>query len=146
MQWDLLEKSGIKTVLLALGVNDVSQPGSGEFCPPISQRCTAEEFAAGVSRFTLTLHAKGIKVIPATITPFGGMPGCCTETLALRKTINDWLKRRAAAGDFDGLIDFASAVADPEDPDRLLSAYDSGDHLHPNPEGGKKMAEVIKLL
>ena len=133
MPWDLLEKDGIDTVILALGINDVSQPGSGEVCPPVSERCTLEAFAAGVSRVTLTLHEKGIRVIPATITPFGGMPGCCKETLTLRREINAWLSRRAAAGEFDGLIDFASAVADPEDPDRRRPEYDAGAHLHPTP-------------
>ena len=145
MQWDLLEKSGIDTVILALGVNDVSQPGSGEFCPPVDERCILETFAAGVSRTVLTLRKAGIRVIGCTITPFGGMPGCCEETLELRREINAWLKRRTAAGELDGLIDFASAVADPQDPDRMLPEYDSGDHLHPSKLGGEKMAAVIRL-
>ena len=145
LQWDLLEKSGIDIVILALGVNDVSQPGSGEFCPPVDERCTFEEFAAGVSRTVLTLRKAGMRVIGCTITPFGGMMGCCEETLRLRREINAWLARRTAAGELDGLIDFAAAVADPQNPDRLLPAYDSGDHLHPSKLGGEKMAEAIRL-
>ena len=145
LQWDLLEKSGIDTVILALGVNDVSQPGSGEFCPPVDERCTFEEFAAGVSRTVLTLRKAGMRVIGCTITHFGGMMGCCEETLRLRREINAWLARRTAAGELDGLIDFAAAVADPQNPDRLLPAYDSGDHLHPSKLGGEKMAEAIRL-
>lgn len=140
MQWDLLEKSGIDTVILALGVNDVSQPGSGEYCPPVDERCTLETFASGVSRTVLTLRKAGIRVIGCTITPFGGMMGCCEETLRIRREINDWLVRRTAAGELDGLIDFASAVADPQDTDRLLAEYDSGDHLHPSKLGGEQMA------
>lgn len=143
MQWDLLEKSGIDTVILALGVNDVSQPGSGEFCPPVAERCTLETFAAGVSRVVLTLRKAGIRVIGCTITPFGRMPGCCEETLEIRREINNWLIRRTAAGELDGLIDFASAVADPQDTDRLLAEYDSGDHLHPSKLGGEQMAAAV---
>ena len=143
MQWDLLEKSGIDTVILALGVNDVSQPGSGEFCPPVPECCTLETFAAGVSRVVLTLRKAGIRVIGCTITPFGGMPGCCEETLEIRREINSWLIRRTAAGELDGLIDFASAVADPQDTDRLLAEYDSGDHLHPSKLGGEQMAAAV---
>ena len=140
MDWDLLGASGIKTVLLALGVNDVSQPGSGEFCPPLEERCTLDEFAAGVSKVVRRLHEAGIKVIACTITPFGGMPGCCDETMALRDEINGWLVRSAAAGDIDGVIDFGSAVEDPEKPGYMVPAYDSGDHLHPSPLGGEQMA------
>lgn len=142
LQWDLLEKSGIDTVILALGVNDVSQPDSGEYCPPVNERCTLETFAAGVSRAVLTLRKAGIRVIGCTVTPFGGMPGCCEETLRIRREINDWLVRRTAAGELDGLIDFASAVADPQDTDRMLAEYDSGDHLHPSNQGGEQMAAV----
>jgi lysophospholipase L1-like esterase len=32
-------------------------------------------------------------------------------------------------------------VRDPEHPDRLLPAYDSGDHLHPGPAGYRVMGE-----
>ena len=43
------------------------------------------------------------------------------------------------------MIDFAAAVADPGDPDRLNPAYDSGDHLHPNAAGYRAMAAAINL-
>lgn len=142
MNWDLLGASGIRTVLLALGVNDVSQPGSGELCPPVSERCNLAQFAAGVSKAVRILQKNGMKVIACTITPFGGMPGYCEETQTVRNEINDWLKRSAAAGDIDGLLDFAAAVEDPERPGYMIPAYDSGDHLHPSPLGGEKMAEA----
>lgn len=46
---------------------------------------------------------------------------------------------------FDGVIDFATAVADPANPQMLLPAYNSGDHLHPNDAGGQAMANAINL-
>lgn len=142
INWDLLGASGIHTVLLALGVNDVSQPGSGEFCPPISERCDLAQFAAGVSKTVRYLHKNGIKVVVCTITPFGGMPGCCEETIKVRDEINGWLKRSAASGDMDGIIDFASAIEDPDRPGYMVPEYDCGDHLHPSPLGGEKMAKT----
>jgi hypothetical protein len=142
MDWDILGASGIDTVLLALGVNDVSQPGSGEFCPPLEERCDLAGFASGASKLTRRLHEAGIKVVVCTITPFGGMPGCCEETMQLRDQINSWLRRAAAAGEFDGIVDFGPAVEDPDKPGFMLPAYDSGDHLHPSPLGGEKMAAV----
>jgi lysophospholipase L1-like esterase len=49
------------------------------------------------------------------------------------------------SGAFDGVIDFDQALRDPADPLRLLPAYDSGDHLHPNDLGYQAMANAINL-
>jgi len=46
---------------------------------------------------------------------------------------------------FDAFVDFDKAMADAQAPDRLLPAYDSGDHLHPSPAGYKAMAAAIPL-
>jgi lysophospholipase L1-like esterase len=48
-------------------------------------------------------------------------------------------------GHFDEVIDFDRVVGDPEHPDRLLPAYDCGDHLHPSPAGYRAMGTVIPL-
>jgi lysophospholipase L1-like esterase len=47
--------------------------------------------------------------------------------------------------EFDGVIDFARAVADPKDPRALNPAYDSGDHLHLNDAGYRAMANAVNL-
>jgi hypothetical protein len=36
-------------------------------------------------------------------------------------------------------------LRDPGQPTRLLPAYDSGDHLHPNTAGGAAVADSIDL-
>jgi len=59
-----------------------------------------------------------------------------------RKTINEWI--RSSKG-FDGVIDFDKATRDPQHPDHILAAYDSGDHLHPADAGYKAMGEAIDL-
>jgi lysophospholipase L1-like esterase len=43
------------------------------------------------------------------------------------------------------VIDFDRAVRDPDHPLRMLPAYDSGDHLHPNDAGMRAMANAIPL-
>ena len=43
------------------------------------------------------------------------------------------------------MIDFDKATRDPADPRKLLAAYDSCDHLHPNSAGYNAMAEAIDL-
>lgn len=46
---------------------------------------------------------------------------------------------------FDGTIDFDKAVRDPGHPDRLLPAYDHGDHLHPSDAGYIAMGDAVDL-
>ena len=90
-------------------------------------------------------HEKGIKVIGGTLTPFEGtvFPGYFTpEKETKRKTINQWIRTGKA---FDGVIDFEKAVQDPNNPDRIKAAYDSGDHLHPGDAGYQAMGEAIDL-
>ena len=43
------------------------------------------------------------------------------------------------------MIDADLAVRDPAHPARLLPAYDSGDHLHPNSAGYQAMAQAVPL-
>jgi lysophospholipase L1-like esterase len=89
-------------------------------------------------------HAHEIIVIGATVMPFVGSsfyhPGPVTESD--RQAVNEWIR---AAGHFDAVIDFDKVTRDPEYPDRLLPAFDSGDHLHPSPAGYAAMAQAVPL-
>jgi lysophospholipase L1-like esterase len=60
----------------------------------------------------------------------------------VRKAVNEWIR---TGGAFDGVIDFEKAIRDPANPDRMLAAYDGGDHLHPGDEGYKAMGAAIDL-
>ena len=53
-----------------------------------------------------------------------------------------WIR---TSGAFDAVIDFERVMRDPERPDRLLPAFDSGDHLHPNDAGYRAMAAAVDL-
>jgi lysophospholipase L1-like esterase len=89
-------------------------------------------------------HTQGLRVIGATITPYAGSdyyhPGPLSE--ADRQAVNQWIR---TPGYFDAVLDFDKVTADPQHPDQLLPAYDSGDHLHPSAAGYKAMAESIPL-
>jgi lysophospholipase L1-like esterase len=73
--------------------------------------------------------------------------------LPLKKTYDAHALRRTAreypiikhSGEFDGVIDFASVLADPNDPTILAPQFNSGDNLHPNDAGYKAMASAIDL-
>jgi lysophospholipase L1-like esterase len=87
-------------------------------------------------------HARGLRVYGGTITPFGGSQYGGPEREAARQAVNRWIR---TSGAFDAVIDFDAAVRDPADPGRLRPDADTGDHLHPNQNGYRLMAEAIDL-
>lgn len=90
------------------------------------------------------LHDHGIRALGGTITPSFGRPGSygTQHTEDVRQQVNAWIR---GSGRFDTVVDFDRAVRDPADPRRLLAAYDSGDHLHPNDAGYRAMAAAVPL-
>ncbi|HEY0753814.1 MAG TPA: GDSL-type esterase/lipase family protein [Ktedonobacteraceae bacterium] len=142
MDWDVFALAGSKAVVLALGINDIIQPGMGPMSPQIKERCSAVGLIAGYAKVIAACHAREIKVIGCTITPFGGMVTSNATTETIRQIANDWILH---SGTFDATFDFAAIMADPADPTRLLPDYDSGDHLHPNAQGGKALADASDL-
>ena len=70
-------------------------------------------------------------------------PGLWSATLeAKRQAVNRWIRTGRA---YDAVIDFDRVLRDPSQPTRLLPAYDSGDHVHPNDFGYQAMADAIDL-
>jgi lysophospholipase L1-like esterase len=97
----------------------------------------------GVYEQMITLaHMHNIKIIGGTIMPFVGSsyyhPGPASE--ADRQAVNEWIRDPSH---FDAVIDFDKIVRDPDHSERLLPAFDSGDHLHPSPAGYAAMAQGI---
>ena len=91
-------------------------------------------------------HAHGLErstaapCIPVEGYPF---PGFWTPDLeAKRQAVNQWIRTSNA---YDAVIDFDKVLRDPSHPSRLLPAYDSGDHVHPNDTGYRAMADAIDL-
>jgi lysophospholipase L1-like esterase len=82
--------------------------------------------------------------VGGTVTPYVGSnyyhPGPRSE--ADRQAFNEWIR---SSGVFDGVIDFDKLLRDPDRPDHLAARADSGDHLHPGPEGYRLMGEGISL-
>ena len=90
-------------------------------------------------------HENGMKIYGATLTPFKGttIEGYYSRAGERKRlAVNRWIRN---SGVWDGIIDFAKAVRDPNRPLRMLPAYDSGDHLHPNDAGMRAMARAIPL-
>jgi len=139
---DVLAQPGVRYVIILEGINDLGHAGTSA---PASESVSAQDIIAGLTQMIERAHEKGLQIIGATITPFEGAlsPGYFTPAKELqRKAVNQWIR---TANAFDAVIDFEKALQDPNHPDRMLSAYDSGDHLHPNDAGYKAMAGAIDL-
>jgi lysophospholipase L1-like esterase len=145
---DVLDQSGVRDVIILEGVNDLgfsqedtSAPGIGPCFAP-NTNVSAQQIIAGYEQLIAAAHAHGLKIFGATITPFKDSFYWDAAAEAKRDTINNWIR---TSGAFDGVVDFASVVADPYDPEIMNPIYDSGDHLHPNDAGYVAMGNAIRL-
>ena len=137
----------VDTVIFMMGINDIGWPDM--VLDPQGAAPTADDVIAGYQQLIARAHDHGIRVIGATLTPFDnafeGTPleGYYNEDKeAARVAVNEWIR---TSGAFDGVIDFDAVVQDPENPTRMLPAYDKGDNLHPNDAGYEAMANAIDL-
>lgn len=139
---DVLAVPGGSTVIILEGINDIGF--SGGLIPGLSRPdvIKPEELILGFRQLIERAHARGLKVIGATMTPFAGSPAFTPQKEAVRKAVNHWIR---TSGAFDAIVDFDKVALDPAQPDRLLPKYDSGDHIHPNDAGYLAMARAIDL-
>ncbi len=134
---DILGQSGVKWLIISVGVNDIGTTKDVE----ASQRAIREVIAA-YEEMIDKARGKGIKVYGATIAPFGKSFYDADHRQMARQTINDWIR---SSGRFDAVIDFDLALRDPSDPKSMQTELQSGDFLHPNEAGYKTMGEFIDL-
>jgi lysophospholipase L1-like esterase len=130
-----LSQAGVTHIVVMEGLNDI---GSARTNPTP----TAEDVIAGYKQLIDQAHSKGLKIYGATLTPFYGAAYYTEVGEAKRQAVNQWIRTSNA---YDAVIDFDAATRDPNEPKKLLAAYDSCDHLHPNDAGYKAMAEAIDL-
>jgi lysophospholipase L1-like esterase len=139
---DVGDRAGARDVILLEGVNDIGYSQKrGPLTAPHTN-VSALQIVDGYEKIIGLAHAERLRIFGATLTPFKGARYWTPDGEAKREAVNRWIR---TSGAFDGVIDFARAVADPGDPERLNPAYDSGDHLHPNRAGYRAMANAINL-
>lgn len=139
---DALEQPGVRGVILLEGINDIGMSHSRARSSTPHVKVTAAQIITGYERIIAEAHAAGVKIFGGTLLPFQGSQNWTPGGEAEREAVNHWI---LTSGAFDGVIDFARAVADRRNPLRLNPAYDSGDHLHPNDAGYRAMAAAINL-
>jgi lysophospholipase L1-like esterase len=135
---DVIALPNVDRVILFEGINDIRHDGG---TPPVPGR-NAEDMVLGYRQIAERLHSNGIRPIAATITPFGGSDRYEPIAAATRTTLNAWM--RGGRSGFDGLIDFDRILRDPANPENLPEDI-TRDHLHPNDEGYRRMADGIDL-
>jgi lysophospholipase L1-like esterase len=141
---DVLAQAGVHWLIVFEGVNDLGGLARIGEVSQAEHSTRVARVVAAYEQIIARAHAHGIRVIGGTITPYVSSdyyhPSPLSE--ADRQAVNRWIR---APEHFDALIDFDSVLRDPRQPDRLLPAYDCGDHLHPSPAGYKAMGESVPL-
>ncbi|MEV6834200.1 SGNH/GDSL hydrolase family protein [Streptomyces sp. NPDC051133] len=130
---DALSHPDVKVVVIDLGINDIIR--NPRLADP-------DRITAGLRTLVRQAHARGLKVVGATLMPFRGHRGWTPAREAVRLQVNAQIR---SGGLYDAVVDFDRALRDPYAPQRLRPDYDSGDHLHPSDLGFARMAEVFDL-
>jgi lysophospholipase L1-like esterase len=130
---DVLGRPNVQAVVIDLGINDILRDPHPD---------GPQAILAGLRTLVDRAHARGVRVVGATLTPFRGHRGHTDARERVRQQVNAAIR---AGGLFDDVVDFDKALRDPYDPRSLRSEYDSGDHLHPSDRGYRTMARTVDL-
>lgn len=138
---DVLAQPGVTHAIVMLGTNDLRNRNAKP-----EEEVTGEQMIAGLSQMALRAQAKGIKLVAATLTPFGNETFMANAWNPNREqhrvAVNKWIRE---SGVPDGVADFDAAIRDPEIPTQMAAIYDCGDGLHPSDLGYCKLGDAIDL-
>ncbi|EME86875.1 uncharacterized protein MYCFIDRAFT_77321 [Pseudocercospora fijiensis CIRAD86] len=144
---DVLAQSGVRYALIFEGVNDIGVAGSDSTNQTAIYNALIQAYQQMITR----IHARGIAVFGATITPFGCMnttlqPYATPEREATRLKVNTWIRKSIGmAGGFDAIVDFDAIARNPRNATQLNPLYDLGDCLHMSPVGYRALADGFPL-
>ncbi|MGY5121465.1 SGNH/GDSL hydrolase family protein [Streptomyces sp. 900105755] len=130
---DGLDRSGVRTLVLLEGINDIK--GTPEVTDPA-------DLVRAYRTIVARAHERGIRVVGATLTPYEGYSAYTAAREAVRRRVNALIRTGHV---FDAYVDFDAVVRDPQQPGRIRPAYDPGDHLHFNDTGTRALADAVQL-
>ena len=141
---DVLMRDGVRYLVMLEGVNDLGTLTREAPVSASEHRAFVDRFLIGYAQMVARARNRGIKVIGATILPYGGSgyyhPDAQNE--ADRQAINGWIR---TPGNVDAVLDFDALMRDPARPTFMRKDVDSGDGLHPSIEGYRVMGEAVPL-
>jgi lysophospholipase L1-like esterase len=137
---DVLGQSNATVLIFSMGTNDIGR----SFFPndKTEKGVTVEQMEWATQQVVWRAHARGIRVICATLNPYEGAAYYNAEGESMRQAYNAYVRSSHIC---DGTVDFDHATLDPAHPSRFLPQYDSGDHLHPNDAGYQAMSDAFDL-
>ncbi len=127
---DVLSRPNVSHLILLEGINDISY-----------EHASAEKLIAAYEQVIDRAHAKGIKVLGATLLPIQNSRKDTPENEATRRAVNKWIRE---ARRFDAVLDFEKVVRDPQNPLRIRKDLTT-DYVHPNTEGYRLMGQSVDL-
>ena len=136
LELDVLSLAGVTHVVVLEGINDI-----GLFGTIAPEEVSSDEIIAGHRQLIARVHARGLKIYGATLTPFEGAFYFSPDGEMKRQAVNEWIR---TSGAYDAVIDFDSATRDPTQPSRFQRGF-SEDSLHPNDAGYRAMAYAVDL-
>jgi len=141
---DALHQNEVRTVILLEGVNDIGILDRLKDHPQNDHDELVHRLELAMTRMAEQAHRQRVCLLAGTVTPYVDSdyyhPRQASEDD--RKKLNTWIR---TSGVFDGVIDFDKMLRNPAQPDHLDPEFDSGDHLHPGPDGYHRMGEGVPL-
>ncbi|WP_225825230.1 SGNH/GDSL hydrolase family protein [Streptomyces naphthomycinicus] len=128
---DALDRAGVRVLVVFEGINDIKG---------VPEASDATAYADAYRALVARAHARGVRVVGVTLTPYGGYSAWTPAREAVRLQVNGFIRTGRV---FDAVADADAAVRDPADPARILPAYDPGDHLHFNDTGMAVVADTV---
>ncbi|MFG3404945.1 SGNH/GDSL hydrolase family protein [Streptomyces sp. NPDC048142] len=141
---DVIDRPGVRTVIVHLGGNDIAAPEMGDPCMGSAPRVSAHRIINAHKELIRAAHARGIKAVGATILPMKGalFPVYSERGERTRTAVNHWIR---TSGAYDGVLDVDRAIANPADPALPRPGYVFPDGVHPNEAGSHAIASAMDL-
>ncbi len=121
---DVIDQQGATDVVILEGFNDLNV-------------FSAREVISGLRTLVHRFRRQGLHVLLGALTP----AGATGRMEHRRRAVNRWILGRKPSR----TIDFARVLRDPADPSQLAERFDSGDGLHPNAAGYRRMAAAVPV-
>ncbi|MEV0264931.1 GDSL-type esterase/lipase family protein [Streptomyces sp. NPDC050617] len=141
---DVLDRPGVRSVVIHLGANDIGAPEMGDPCMGAAPRVSARQIIEAHKKLIRAAHARGVKAVGATILPMKGalFPLYSEQGEKVRDAVNHWIR---TSGAYDSVLDAARALADAHDSALPRPGFVFRDGLHPNEAGAHAVASAVDL-
>ncbi|WP_051713007.1 GDSL-type esterase/lipase family protein [Actinoalloteichus caeruleus] len=131
---DVLSLPGAAAVILAVGTNDIQQT---------PHETDARTLFAAIDDLARRSRDAGLRVVVATIPPFGSWETWKPELETTRTRVNALI--RTHADEYDAVFDLDTLLRDPDDPELVRPDLDLGDGLHLNQRGYTLVGESVPV-